>query len=75
MESNRGLMVFDLLDERIYQASKATHQHPHGEVLTLHIRCADVLRVSVTRENGCLRSDALPGAVFTVEWNPVRRFL
>jgi hypothetical protein len=38
MESNRSLVIAELLGERIGQASEMTYLHSHREVLTLDVR-------------------------------------
>jgi hypothetical protein len=39
MQRDRRLQVFKLLSESVGQTGKTPHAHPHGQVLTLDIRC------------------------------------
>jgi hypothetical protein len=48
MQSNSGFQMREFLAERVRQSRQAAHLHPHGKVLALDERRADMLRVRAT---------------------------
>jgi len=51
-------VIVDLLRETIGEASKATHVHPHGEILPLYVAGADMLGVGVAAHGFHVATDA-----------------
>jgi hypothetical protein len=45
VQRNRGFQMRQLFAERIGEPRKTAHRRPHGQVLTFHKRCADVILV------------------------------
>src|SRR5438093_2383620 len=48
MQSNRSLQMRKFLAEGVRQSGESANCHPHGEVLSFHMRCADVVRIRIT---------------------------
>ena len=55
--------VLDLLAETVGQAGKATHPHPHGEILALHVARGDLGHVGGPHNTALVGTDKLRGTV------------
>src|ERR1017187_3378373 len=66
-------MALDLLTERVSQPGEAAIAHSDSQVLSLDIRCADVLGIRVAGNRVGLAPQALRGAVacFTIVWSTI----
>jgi hypothetical protein len=51
VQSDSGFQVRQLLTEGIRQPRKSTHRHSHSQVLPLHKRSADMVRVRIALSN------------------------
>ncbi len=63
VQGDRRRMVLHFLRESVSEPGKATHRHPHGEVLPLHKRCAGVCGIGATAYGLHIAADALGRAV------------
>jgi len=54
-------VVLDFLAERIRQARKAAHGHPHREILALDVRRGDVFRIGIASDFLDLAAEAHGG--------------
>jgi hypothetical protein len=59
IERDHERVIFELLAERVREAGKAPHRHPHRQVRPLRIGRADVLRVGVACYLLSARSEAV----------------
>src|SRR5689334_7254203 len=69
------LMVLNLLGESIRQPGESAHLHPHGEVLTLNIAGADVLRIGIAADDVRFDAKTLRGAVALLPFRIVAKHL
>src|SRR5690242_4583437 len=63
MQGHGMTVILDLFRKSIGEASEAAHAHTHCEILSLHKRCADMVRVRVARDGSSAASNAGCGAV------------
>src|SRR5258708_18087122 len=56
-------MILNFLAESVCQTSETAHSHSHAQVLPLHVRGADVLRVRLSAQDASTAPDARCGAV------------
>ena len=59
VQRNRVPMIGKFLAESICQARKASHVHPHREILPLHETGTDVLRIGIAAHDFHVAADAL----------------
>jgi len=63
MQRNRVTVVLQFLAESVCQSRETPHRHPHGEVLALDKRCADVLGIGVAHYSFHFAADTSCGAI------------
>jgi len=63
IECQRVHVVLELLRKSVRQPSEPPHAHAHGEVLALHVRRADMLRIGLALDPILLNASAFCGAI------------